>query len=95
MSKRTLYQCNKLLLYPLYIQIECPTDYKQWLVSMFSLFGTKFVRLFSGPMWSIAPTSQCEDDEVELDSHHHPLDVCHDLFISSAYFLMKQSLIII
>ena len=30
----------------------------QWLISMFSLFGTNFVKLFSGPMWSVETTSQ-------------------------------------
>lgn len=36
----------------------CPNDYTGWLVSMFSLFGTKFVKLFSGPMWRVEATSQ-------------------------------------
>ena len=40
------------------MQIHCPDDYRQWLVSMSSLFGTKFVKLYSGPMWRVETTSQ-------------------------------------
>jgi len=40
------------------LQICCPTDYRQWLVSMFSFFGTKFVKLYSGPMWRVETTAQ-------------------------------------
>ena len=37
---------------------SCPDDYRQRLVSMFSLFGTKFVKLYSGPMWRVETTLQ-------------------------------------
>ncbi len=41
----------------------CPGDYSDWLVSMYSLFGTKFVKLFSGPMWRVEETSQDNDSD--------------------------------
>ena len=31
----------------------CPEDYRLWLESMYSLFGTKFVKFFNGPMWKL------------------------------------------
>ena len=33
-------------------QVKCLDDYRTWLSSMFSMFGTKWVKLFSGPMWN-------------------------------------------
>ena len=39
-------------------QAVCSRDYEQWLQTMYTLFGTKFSKLFCGPMWSQAPTSQ-------------------------------------
>ena len=48
------------------MQIHCPDDYRQWLVSMFSLFGTKFLKLYSGPMWRVETT--CQDQNAPLAS---------------------------
>lgn len=31
-------------------EIQCPDDYKSWLTTMFCLFRTKWVKMFSGPM---------------------------------------------
>ena len=44
-----IYQVSFLFI-TLYWQLHCPDDYREWLVSMFSLFGTKWVKLFCGPM---------------------------------------------
>ena len=40
------------------LQVVCPEDYEQWLVSMYSLFGTKFSKMLRGPMWSKESTCQ-------------------------------------
>ena len=40
----------------------CPEDYRLWLESMYSLFGTKFVKLFNGPMWKVEPSEMNGDD---------------------------------
>ena len=46
-------------------QVKCPEDYRQWLVSMYSLFGTKWVKLHCGPMWRVESTAQ-EDGRAEV-----------------------------
>ena len=58
------------------MQISCPDDYRQWLVSMFSLFGTKFVKLYSGPMWRVETTSQ--EQQVSLSSTKLPVEVYYN-----------------
>ena len=30
---------------------DCPQDYMDWLVTMYSLFGNKWAKLHRGPMW--------------------------------------------
>ena len=55
-------------------QVHCPDDYRQWLVSMFNLFGTKFVKLYSGPMWRVETTSQ--EEQTPLSSSKNPIEVC-------------------
>ncbi|XP_065893244.1 uncharacterized protein [Dysidea avara] len=30
----------------------CPSDYRSWLETMYVLFGTKWFKIFSGPLWS-------------------------------------------
>lgn len=61
-----------MVIHVLYLQINCPDDYRQWLVSMFSLFGTKFIKLYSGPMWRIETTSQ---DHQVSSSNKSPVEV--------------------
>ncbi len=51
-------------------QVHCPHDYREWLLSMFSLFGTKFLKLFCGPMWRV------ESLEQEYTIVRDPLIVC-------------------
>lgn len=67
------------------MQIRCPDDYRQWLVSMFSLFGTKWVKLFCGPMWKVESMTQCASLPVSpglLD----PMQVCYDVdFFCSSF----------
>ena len=57
-----------------FLQVHCPDDYRQWLVSMFNLFGTKFVKLYSGPMWRVETTSQ--EKQTSLLSSKNPIEVC-------------------
>lgn len=57
-------------------EICCPTDYRQWLVSMFSLFGTKFVKLYNGPMWRIETTTQ---DQQALSTSKLSVEVMHNI----------------
>ena len=56
------------------IQIHCPDDYRNWLGSMFSLFGTKFVKLYSGPMWRVETTLQ---DQAVPAENKVPIAVCY------------------
>ena len=30
---------------------DCPEDYKEWLVTMYTMFGNKWAKLHRGPMW--------------------------------------------
>ena len=54
-----IYQVSFLFI-TLYWQLHCPDDYREWLVSMFSLFGTKWVKLFCGPMWKVEGIAQAD-----------------------------------
>ena len=49
------------------MKIRCPDDYRQWLVSMFSLFGTKWVKLFCGPMFKVEATNQGDSTYTSPD----------------------------
>ena len=40
---------------------------------MFSIFGTKFVKLYSGPIWRVETTAQ--EDQVPLSSDRSPVEV--------------------
>ena len=40
------------------MQVSCPKDYEQWLQTMYVLFGTKFSKIFRGPMWSCDSINQ-------------------------------------
>ncbi len=57
-------------------KVRCPDDYRKWLVSMFTLFGTKWVKIFCGPMWKIMSTSQSVPEP-----RHGGLDPLEVLFI--------------
>lgn len=46
-----------------FLQMKCPTDYRAWLQTMYVLFGTKFAKIFGGPLWSHAPIMQAESLE--------------------------------
>ena len=46
------------LFVPSSTQAKCPEDYRQWLVSMYSLFGSKWAKLHCGPMWRVESTAQ-------------------------------------
>ncbi len=41
-----------------FLKLHCPEDYKQWLETMYSLFGSKWSKLHCGPMYSIESTEQ-------------------------------------
>lgn len=51
-----MFTCTTLS--PFYKQISCPSDYRQWLLTMYILFGTKWAKIFCGPMWSYVPIMQ-------------------------------------
>ena len=36
----------------LYLQISSPADYRSWLQTMYVFFGTKWCRIFTGPLWN-------------------------------------------
>jgi hypothetical protein len=61
----------------------CPDDYMGWLVSMFSLFGTKFVKLFNGPMWRVESTSQ--DSVSQMTKEKLTVNVSFLKFSTFAY----------
>lgn len=56
------YLCIVCIIWNSYalFQVSCPEDYRAWLVSMYSLFGTKWLNLHRGPMWSVESTAQGE-----------------------------------
>ena len=39
-------------------QISCPPDYRLWLQTMYVLFGTKWSKIFTGPLWSHVSVEQ-------------------------------------
>ena len=69
-----MYRGHKLSHSNTFMQISCPDDYRQWLVSMFSLFGTK---LYSGPMWRVETMSQ--EQQVSLSSTKLPVEVYYTI----------------
>ena len=46
------------------MQAVCSEGYEKWLVSMYSLFGTKFSKMLCGPMWSQVSTTQTGQENV-------------------------------
>ena len=51
-----------------HMQVE---DYRAWLQSMYTLFGTKWAKLYCGPMLSYAPIMQAHDTHpVSVDALH-------------------------
>ncbi|XP_065905627.1 uncharacterized protein [Dysidea avara] len=46
-------------------ELKCPPDYRLWLETMYNLFGTKWCRIFSGPMWSYVSIAQSEAQSNE------------------------------
>ena len=41
---------------------SCPADYKQWCETMYKLFGTKWSKIHTGPLWSTDQVSQSSVD---------------------------------
>ncbi|XP_065893778.1 uncharacterized protein [Dysidea avara] len=39
-------------------QVSCPTDYRQWLQTMYAHFGQKWIELHRGPMWCTVMSTQ-------------------------------------
>ena len=48
----------------MYTQLKCPPDYRLWLETMYNLFGTKWCRIFSGPMWSYVSIAQSNESAI-------------------------------
>lgn len=78
-------------------QVSCPHDYRSWLQTMYILFGTKWAKIFNGPMWSYAPIMQTETSTS--DSSAKPmnpvkvyiiwLSYLHNHLLRVITFLMK------
>lgn len=47
------------------MQVQCPSDYRSWQQTMYILFGTKWAKIFTGPMWSHVPIMQAEGTNVD------------------------------
>lgn len=57
--------------YYLLIKVHCSQDYRLWLQTMYSLFGTKWIKLFAGPMLGHAPIMQSTLlTESEVNKYH-------------------------
>ena len=69
-------RCNKPVTHYtiiILLQVFCPTEYEDWLQTMYVLFGTKFAKIFCGPMWSCDVTNQSMD--TVLTDVRDPLQV--------------------
>ena len=56
-------------------QVFCPKEYEDWLQTMYVLFGTKFSKIFCGPMWSYDVTYQGVEPDTVLADVRDPLQV--------------------
>ena len=65
---------ESILVYTFLLQVFCPKEYADWLQTMYVLFGTKFSKIFCGPMWSYDVTNQSEMICTQLDCQD-PLQV--------------------
>lgn len=43
----------------------CTDDYQDWLQTMYIMFGTKWSKLFCGPLTSVEGTEQSQQSAVE------------------------------
>ena len=50
--------CLWMFVITIHIQLKCPSDYSEWLQSMYSQFGSKWCKLHRGPGWSYEATEQ-------------------------------------
>lgn len=57
------------------MQVHCPDDYRAWLQSMYTLFGTKWAKLYCGPLLSYAPIMQAPDTGPASTDTLHPTKV--------------------
>ena len=68
-------------------------DYRGWLQSMYILFGTKWSKLFCGPLWSNEQTGQSlEDGPNGVQEALDPLTVCD--ILSSPYKSVEYAIIL-
>ena len=63
------------------LQVNCPEDYRKWLVSMFALLVTKWVKVFCGPMWKVVSTSQSVSDPESHGRCFDPVQVCVYVYV--------------
>lgn len=61
----------------LLLQISCPPDYRSWLQTQYVLFGSKWSRVFSGPMWSLEPIMQAGNMSEAVKRVGIPVKVCN------------------
>ena len=49
---RLVTNSNQLAIKTYFLQMkDCPENYKEWLVTMYTRFGNKWAKLHRGPMW--------------------------------------------
>ena len=63
-------------------KVVCPKDYRLWLVTMYSLFGNKWLNLHGGPVWKVECTEQ--DGHIAPTDTKQATNVIH--FISTTIF---------
>jgi len=59
---------------------------------MYVLFGTKWCKIFSGPLWSFCPISQSSQSDLS-NSTLDPIKVSNIFFCVDVYFLYVQALV--
>ena len=86
--------CNVLTYYyhhPLVLQMSCPPDYRCWLQTMYVLFGTKWAKIFAGPMWSYVPIMQASERNLAVGMMN-PVNVSDltttDLLIYHSFYVL-------
>jgi len=70
-------------------QVSCPPDYRSWLETMYVLFGTKWLKIYSGPTWSHVSAEQI--DVASVHTNYDPAKVCFEILYT--FLLVKVYLL--
>lgn len=58
----------------MFMQIgACPSDYRVWCETMYNLFGTKWCKIHTGPLWCVDTVAQ--SDAIEHGVVRDPIKV--------------------